>query len=154
MKQINSVEVSVVKHRTMLLRPICLLVILVGLMIPVATPTVKAQTRYISSPTKWYLDMPEVLDKLYPDYAVEFDIPINATNIVVYTTTAGVESRVLAFSTQDPRFLTRNGKRVIRMITGYRARKCSSSYNPLAWTCNYTGTVYQWACSLRVRYYR
>lgn len=154
MKQKTSVDASLVKSKSTFLRIVCLAVVIAGLMAPAITPTVKAQTRYIASPTNWFLSTAGVADKLFPDYVVEFDIPTNATNIVVYTTTAGIESRVLAFSTVYPNWGTRNGKKVVRVVTGYRARKCSSSYNPAAWTCNYTGSVYQWACSLRVRYYR
>lgn len=132
----------------------CLLVVSTGLMLPALTPTVHAQTRYVASPTRWFLDTQRPQDLLLPDYVVEFDIPINATNIFAYTTTAGIESRVLAFSTTYPNWGTRNGKKVVRVVAGYRARKCSSSYDPRGWTCNYTGSVYQWACSLRLRYYR
>jgi hypothetical protein len=146
MRQKNNVRVSGVI--------VCLVVIIASLIVAAATPIVRAQTRYIASPTNWFLSTSGVQDKLFPDYVVEFEIPTNATNIVVYTTTAGIESRVLAFSTVDPSYGTRNGKKVVRVVTGYRARKCSSSYNPAAWTCWYTGSLYQWACSLRLRYYR
>src|SRR5947209_7297321 len=152
MRQKNSNELSLAKSRIAFLRLVCLVAVIVGLTVPSAT--VQAQTRYIASPTTWFLSTTGVQDKLFPDYVVEFEIPMNATNIMVYKTTVGIESRVLAFSTVYPSYATRNGKRVVRVVTGYRARKCSSSYNPLAWTCNYTGSIYQWACSLRVRYYR
>ncbi len=159
MEQKNSLKVSAVNPRTTRLHAACIVIVIAGLIMPASTPTVNAQTRYIASPTNWYLSTAGVLDKLLPDYVVEFEVPTNATNIVVYTTTAGIESRVLAFATVCPSSVcpspgTRNGKKVVRVVTGYRARKCSSSYNPAAWTCNYTGSLYQWACSLRVRYYR
>lgn len=154
MKQKNSVELSVVKSKGSFLHIISSVVVVAALMMTTTPPAVEAQTRYIASPTNWFLSTAGVVDKLLPDYVVEFEIPTNATSIVVYTTTAGIESRVLAFSTVYPNWGTRNGKKVVRVVTGYRARKCSSSYNPAAWTCNYTGSVYQWACSLRVRYYR
>jgi hypothetical protein len=150
MKQKNSDQVSVFELRKIFL---CLVVV-ASLMLAAAPPTVEAQTRYTASPTNWFLGTSGLQDKLFPDYVVEFEIPTNATNIVVYTATAGIESRVLAFTTVYPNWGTRNGKKVVRIVAGYRARKCSSSYNPAAWTCNYTGSVYQWACSLRVRYYR
>lgn len=159
MNQQNCVKASGVTLRTTCLRAVCFVAVMAGLVGLTDAPGVKAQTRYIASPAKWYLDIKSPGDLLFPDYVVEFEIPTNATNISVYTTTAGTESRVLAFSTVCPSTVcpspgTRNGKKVVRVVTGYRARKCSSSYNPAAWTCNYTGSLYQWACSLRVRYYR
>lgn len=150
----KSGEVPVVRPRPTLMRTVCLVVVIAGLMVPTAMNRVTAQTRYIASPVQWFLDTKHVDDKLYPDYVVDFEIPTDATNALVYTATAGIESRVLAFSTVDYSYATRNGKRVVRVVAGYRARKCSSSYNPAAWTCNYTRSLYQWACSLRLRYYR
>jgi hypothetical protein len=154
MRQKNSVEVSGVTSGVAILRNVCLVAIIVSLTVPGATSIVQAQTRYIASPTNWFVSTTGVQDKVFPDYVVEFEIPTNATNIFVYTSTAGIESRVLAFSTVYPSYAMRNGKKVVRVVTGYRARKCSSSYNPAAWTCNYTGSIGQWASSLRVRYYR
>jgi len=111
-----------------------------------------AQTRYIASPSKYYVSTGGVQDKFFPDYVVEFDIPLNAYNWFAYTTTTGTESRVLAFST-TAQVGFRNGKKVIRVTTGYRARHCSDSINPLTWGCNYTGSIQQWASVLRLRYY-
>lgn len=79
---------SVVMARAMLLRTVCLVVVIAGLVVPTATTRVKAQTRYIASPVTWFLDTKHVDDKLYPDYVVEFEIPTGATNIFVYTTFA------------------------------------------------------------------
>lgn len=153
MEQKNCVKVSGARLEGKLLRAVCAVIAIVSLITPPAATLAKAQTRYTSPPTKWYLEMPEVLDKLFPDYAVEFEIPSNATNIVVYTTTAGVESRVLAFSTVYPP-KAKNGKKVVKVVTGYSARRCSPSKDPRTWRCLYMGTLYQWACSLRIRYYR
>jgi hypothetical protein len=153
MRQQRNFQVLSRKLRAALVCYIRLVVIIASLAIPTSTTTVKAQTRYIASPVKWFLDLKHPDDWLYADYVVDFEIPLNANNIVVYTTTAGTESRVLAFSNVNYSYAVRNGKRVVRVVTGYRARKCSSSYNPAAWTCWYTGSLYQWACSLRLRYY-
>lgn len=57
------------------------------------------------------LDLVSAQDLLYPDYVVEFEIPLNAANITVYIATAGIESRVLAFSKPYPNWGTRNGKK-------------------------------------------
>jgi hypothetical protein len=152
MEQTDSVKVFVVKLRPTCLIALCLIALMAGLVEPTATPAVKAQTRYTASPVKWYLDTRGIQDKLFPDYVVEFEVPKNATNIVVYATTAGIESRVLAFSTVDSTG-TRNGKKVVKVVTGYSARKCSPSKDLRTWTCVYTGSLFQWACSLRVRYY-
>ena len=130
---------------------ICLVLLFVGLF--PAAPTVQAQRRYIASPTYWFEDKKKVEDKIYPDWVVEFEIPLDATNIWAYTTTAGIESRVLAFSTTDPNG-KKNGKKLVTVTAGYRARKCTSSRMPGTGTCNYTGGIDAWARSLRLRYYR
>lgn len=97
MQQKKCIKVSGVK-----LSAACLAIVIAGLMMSAATPAVNAQTRYTAPPTNWYLDIRRLQDKLFPDYVVEFTIPANAINIVVYMTTAGIESRVLAFSTEYP----------------------------------------------------
>lgn len=153
MGQQNCVKASVVTLKATCLRAICFVAVMACLVTLTVAPEVKAQTRYTASPAKWYLDTKNADDKLFPDYVVEFEIPTNATNIFVYTTTAGIESRVLAFSTVDSTEI-RNGKKVVKVVTGYSARKCSPSKDPRTWRCFYTGSLYQWACSLRVRYYR
>jgi len=152
MKQPKRGWISPIRIKPSFHHMICF-VIVTTFIVP-TVPDVKAQSRYIASPACWFVDRKKVDDILAPDYVVEFEIPMGATNIWAYTTTAGIESRVLGFSTTYDHWATRNGKNVVRVVTGYRARKCTSSYNPAARTCNYTGSIDQWARSLRIRYYR
>jgi hypothetical protein len=149
MKQKNGQRILHTKLRTACLRVVCLVAFIGSLMAP--TSTVKAQRLYVASPATWYLNTSGVQDKLFPDYVVEFEIPANATHIDVHIAATGIDGRVLAFSTIDSTRI-RNGKRVVKVVTGYSARKCSPFKDPRTWRCLYNGSLYQWACSLRVRY--
>ena len=112
-----------------------------------------AATRVIVSPTNAYISNGGIQDNFFPDYVVEFDIPATAYDIVSYSTSTGIEGRVYAYGRTfiDP---PRNGRIKVKVIAGYRARKCSNSIIPATWNCNYTGTIQQFASTVRVRYYR
>lgn len=108
MEQKNGRRISSIKLRNACLRVVCLVAFIGGLMAP--TSTVKAQRLYVASPVIWYLDTPGFQDKLFPDYVVEFEIPIRATHIDVHIAAAGIDRRVLAFSTIDsPKLETEKG---------------------------------------------
>lgn len=116
--------------------------------------SINAQTRYVATPFKGYVSSGGVQDQFFPDYVVEFRIPTDATNIVAYSTTNGVESRVFSYSTTHPNEGIISGRKVVRVVTGYRARHCSHSIIPSTWQCDYRGSIASWTNTVRLRYYR
>jgi hypothetical protein len=73
-------RISTIKVKTIALRPIICFMVVATFVFP-ALPNVKAQSRYIASPSYWFRDRASFKDKLGPDYVVEFEIPLDATNI-------------------------------------------------------------------------
>lgn len=119
-------------------------------------PVLEAQaaTRKVATASRSYKKYGGVRDAiiLY-DYVVEFDLPANAYNIVSYSTSSGIEGSVFYHSFTEPPTSPLNGIKKVLVVAGFRARKCSFSNIPVFWTCNYTGTVAQFANTVRVRYY-
>ncbi|HLM61931.1 MAG TPA: hypothetical protein VK308_14090 [Pyrinomonadaceae bacterium] len=121
------------------------------LLLPVIN--VNAATRYTVGPLRGYEKRGLPADRFFPDYVVEFNIPANASQIVAYSASTGIESRVFAYSITDTGIPPQNGRKTVLVVTGYRARHCSHSILPSTWQCNYTGSIVHWTNTVRLRYY-
>ena len=112
-----------------------------------------APVRYTVSPSNRYINNHGIVDWIYPDYVVEFDIPANASEIVTYTTKPGaIEGKVFGYG-RTYYDAPSNGRRKVKFIAGYRARHCSQSIFTNTWNCDYRGSIYQFADTVRLRYY-